>query len=415
MGFIDFMTDYIKSGETNTRRLGLEIEHFVIDENGDQIGFEEVSELIDHIGNTIGARIIYMDGYPVGYYTGEYSISLEPACQFEISINPYSDLNEIKRVYGDFRTLWDPIFEERGYRMVTKGNLPKVELGVITPDEIPLSHKKRYKYMNDYFESSGRYGKYMMRASASAQISVDYRSQEDMVRKLRVLQKIAPILMILMESKSKPDSTLPGVNDRPHLLRIQEWDDLDSQRTGFVPSSFDDDFGYRKMAEVIYHMPLILLTADGETTSVGSRSAADLVEQGIVNEGILTDEEKTALAEHFMSMAFFHFRIKKYIEIRVADSVPIEKALGYTALIKGLIYSDSNLKALENELSGIKTAEEIQKNICEIERYGFKAEIYEGRTAGQWADHLIDLAEGALSKDDKEYLDNVRAVWDICK
>jgi protein-tyrosine phosphatase len=41
-------------------------------------------------------------------------------------------------------------------------------------------------------------------------------------------------------------------------------------------------------------------------------------------------------------MGFFHFRIKKYIEVRVADIVPIKKALGYTALLKGIVYSERN-------------------------------------------------------------------------
>ena len=143
-----------------------------------------------------------MDSYPVGYYTGEYSTSLEPACQFEISINPYSDLETIENIYKEFRDIWDPIFFERGYLFETNGNLPLVEKGVITPDDIPLSPKKRYKYMDAYFKRSGRYGKYMMRASASAQVSIDYKSEEDMVKKLRVLQKISPILMIMMENKS---------------------------------------------------------------------------------------------------------------------------------------------------------------------------------------------------------------------
>lgn len=155
-----------------------------------------------------------MDSYPVGYYTGEYSTSLEPSCQFEISINPYDDLETIGSIYKEFRSLWEPIFEEKGYHFEVKGNLPLVELGEITPDDIPLSPKKRYKYMDAYFKRSGKYGKYMMRASASAQVSVDYSSEEDMVRKLNVLQKISPLLMLLMENKTDESSTLKGLEDK---------------------------------------------------------------------------------------------------------------------------------------------------------------------------------------------------------
>ena len=412
MGFRKDISEYIRSGETDSQNLGLEIEHFIINDEGVQIDFHEISNLINQVGKAIGADIIYMDSYPVGYYTGEYSTSLEPSCQFEISINPYDDLETIGNIYKEFRALWEPIFEEKGYHFEVKGNLPLVELGEITPDDIPLSPKKRYKYMDAYFKRSGKYGKYMMRASASAQVSVDYSSEEDMVRKLNVLQKISPLLMLLMENKTDESSTLKGLEDKPHLLRIQEWDDLDPERTGFVPHSFDSDFGYDKMAEVIYHTPLILLTDNGETVNVGHQSAEELVANSIIYRDDMEEDRKKKLIEHFMSMGFFHFRVKKYIEVRVADSVPIDKALGYVALLKGIVYSEESLSKLEKKLSSVDNLDKVQEAVEEIERYGYDALIYDGRTASEWANELLNLAAGSLSKSDREYLKNVRTIWD---
>ena len=400
------IADYIRSGESNDKNLGLEIEHFVVDENGDQIGFEEISNLIFEVANQLGAEIHYMDGYPVGYYNGRYATSLEPACQFEISINPYAGLSEIKDVYQEFRTLWDPIFEERGYHMENGGNLAKVETGEIKPSEIPLSPKSRYKYMNQYFESRGKYGKHMMRASASTQISIDYSSEEDLVKKLRVLQKISPVLMIMMENKNITDSVLED-KTKKHLLRTQEWEDLDAERTGYFNGSLDEDFGYEQMAEIIYKTPLILLTDNGETIDVGHLSAEELVSTRVIEKDGLDKEHCRKLIEHFMSMGFFHFRVKKYIEIRVADSVPIEKALGYTALIKGLIYHQQTLDYLDRILSGIREIKDINYAVEEIERNGFDAVIYEGKTAGEWADNLKNLASKNLWEDEEEYLNYV--------
>ncbi|SEP65521.1 glutamate--cysteine ligase [Lachnospiraceae bacterium NE2001] len=415
MGFLEDISAYIRSGEALDQNLGLEIEHFIINDEGKQMEFSEISSLINLVGKRLGAEIIHIDSYPVGYYTGEYSTSLEPSCQFEISINPYNDLETIESIYEEFRALWEPIFRERGYHFETKGNLPLVETQAITPDDIPLSPKKRYKYMDAYFKRSGKYGKYMMRASASTQVSIDYKSEEDMVRKLTVLQKISPILMIMMENKTDEYSTLPGVEDKTHLLRIQEWDDLDPDRTGFVPFSLDDDFGYDKMAEVIYHTPLILLTDNGETVNVGHQSAEELVANSIIYTDDLEEDRKKKLIEHFMSMGFFHFRVKKYIEVRVADSVPIEKALGYVALLKGLIYSEETLEKLENELASVTSIDELQDAVEEIERYGYDAVIYDGRTASDWANKLLNLAAASLSKNDREYLKNVRTIWDNCQ
>ena len=412
MSIKDSIVRYIRDGESVSHGLGLEIEHFVVNDAGVQIEFHEVSSIIEKMAGILNAKIIYMDGYPVGYVTDDYSITLEPACQFEISINPYSDIEMIKSIYEDFVTLWTPVLKARGYHLETKGNLPLVEQGVIDPDDIALSPKKRYKYMDSYFRHSGRYGKYMMRASASTQVSVDFRSEEDMVRKLNILQKISPVLMIAMENKTDPDSTLKEHPDKPHLFRIQEWDDLDPSRTGFYPHSLEEGFGYDSIADTILNTPLILLTDDGVTTDVGSETAEDLFARGLIREETLDITRERSLIEHFISMGFFHYRVKKYIEIRVADSVPLDRALGYVAILKGIVYSDDNLSALENELADVDTAEKIQQAVEDIERDGYNAVVY-GRKATEWAAHFYELALDKLPDTDKEYLENVRAFWGI--
>lgn len=404
MSILQDIYDYIKTGETDTENFGLEIEHFVLDKDGNQIGFDEITSLIERVGKEISAEMIYVDGFPVGYVNEKYSVSLEPSCQFEISINPYSSLAVIESVYREFLELWEPIFRERGYSVVTSGNLPSVEQGKVHPDEITLTPKKRYQYMDAYFRQSGKYGKYMMRASASTQVSVDYSSESDLVRKLRVLQKISPILMLMMENKTDAGSTLPDVPDKPHLFRIQEWDDLDPDRTGFFPHSLEADFGYEQIANVVYHTPLILLTDNGITSYVGNKNAEDLLNEGVIVEEELDQTRRKNLTEHFLSMGFFHFRIKKYIEIRVADSVPINKALGYVALLKGIVYSDQNLELLEEELSDIDTIDKIQDAVIKIEKDGHDAVIYHNITAAQWAARLVQISSEAISEQERKYL-----------
>ena len=406
MSLHEDIVEYIRSGETYGQALGLEVEHFVVNDEGIQIGFDEVTDLIKQVAEKLQAKVIYMDGYPVGYVTDGYSVTLEPACQFEISIDPKADIEDIKAIYKKFLLLWIPIFESRGYRIITKGNLPLVESGEIDPDDIPLSHKKRYEYMDAYFRDSGKYGKYMMRASSSVQISVDYCSEGDLVRKLLILQKISPILMIALENKTYEDSVIEKGSNKTHLLRIQEWNDLDPSRTGFYPHSFDKDFGYDKIADVISETPLILLTDDGNTSYVGGSTADDLVSEGLFSE-YPKSPRKERLIEHFISMGFFHFRIKKYIEIRVADSVPLDRALSYVALIKGLIYSEENLTRLEKDLSDIVSIEQIEDAVDSIIVSGLDAKIYGDQTVREWYKYLLELADNALPENEREYLKNV--------
>ena len=53
------IADYIRSGEASSQNLGLEVEHFIIDEHGDQIDFDTISGLIARVGESLGARILY--------------------------------------------------------------------------------------------------------------------------------------------------------------------------------------------------------------------------------------------------------------------------------------------------------------------------------------------------------------------
>ena len=164
------------------------------------------------------------------------------------------------------------------------------------------------------------------------------------------------------------------------------------------------------MADVISRTPLILLTDEGNTIDVGSLNARDLLKSGTIDWDNTDAERRKKLIEHFMSMGFFHFRIKKYIEIRVADSVPLERALGYVALIKGLIYSDKNIRLLDEILSIVTDLDSIQNAAEEIEKNGFDAIIYNGRSALEWSEQLYKLAESALDAEDKEYLKGVRTL-----
>lgn len=402
------IVEYLRLGEKKSKNLGVEIEHFVVDSNGIQIGFDEVTGLIDDVVSKHNYKPFITEGHVVGYDTGEYTVTLEPSCQFEVSIYPKNDLEDIKDIYNKFYNEWNTIFEERDFRIITNGNLPAVEEGKIIPDDIPLSSKLRYKYMNQYFEKRGKYGKYMMRASGSTQISIDYSSEEDMIVKTRVLEKISPILMILMENKVKEDSHLPGEEDKTHLLRTQEWENLDDARTGYFPKSFDPDFGYESIADVILNTPLILLNDKGITTYVEDKTAIDLINEGTLDYDICDEKTKTELIEHFISMGFFHYRIKRYIEIRVADAVPIDKALAYAALIKGLMYNDDSIRELDQRLKRVTQIDQINDATQEIEKYGFDAVIYDNKTAQEWSNEIVDIAAKVVDDNERRYLEIFR-------
>ena len=391
MNDIRLITDYIKSGENTKKRLGLELEHFVINEKNESITFEALSGLMEEIGRSLGAELIYIDGYVMGYTLEEYCISMEPACQLEISISPYESLAKIKGIYEGFYAIWSKALSKQGYSIITKGLDPRVEKGLITPSDLKLIPKKRYEYMDKYFLTSGSYGRHMMRASASTQVSLDYTSEEDLIRKLRVLEKLSPFLMLLMENKSDEKSFLDD-KKKTHLLRTQVWDDLDADRCGFLPGSLEKGYGYEAYGETLISKPLVVYTENGITSDAGEKTIMDM--------GGLKEET----VDHLISMFFYHIRIKKYLEVRVADSVPIDRAIGYAALLKGLVYDDRCLSELESLLGFTETIDDINRIINEIEIYGDKAEVPNGYNAGAICEEIVRIAAQGLTKEDSEYV-----------
>ena len=98
------ITDYFRAGckEDYNRRIGVEIEHFVIKEDNTNATYEEIAELLEAVfGNE---QCEYEQRSLLGCVTMEYAISLEPAAQLEISIFPRKTVQELEQIYEGFFT-----------------------------------------------------------------------------------------------------------------------------------------------------------------------------------------------------------------------------------------------------------------------------------------------------------------------
>ena len=145
------ITDYFREGEkAKCTATGVEIEHFIIGKDGNSMAYEKVVKVMEKL---IGEKDILFkeDGHLLGFYNDEYSITLEPASQMEISIAPKEHIAEIKEIYENFREKADKILEEEGFRFVNTGYHPYKRA-----EELELIPKKRYEYMNNYFEKTGK-------------------------------------------------------------------------------------------------------------------------------------------------------------------------------------------------------------------------------------------------------------------
>ena len=79
MSLHEDIVEYIRSGETDGQALGLEVEHFVVNDEGVQIGFDEVTSLIKHRTWTSLEGALYPANHTIHGKIASKSSSMEKA------------------------------------------------------------------------------------------------------------------------------------------------------------------------------------------------------------------------------------------------------------------------------------------------------------------------------------------------
>lgn len=369
------------------QKLGVEIEQFIVERaTGKSVSYygeTGVEYILNQLACYFPKKEIYAQKHLIGMYNNDYSISIEPAGQLEISIVPKENICTIWRIYQNFVKLIQPILKRLDYKLVTLGYHP-----VSRAQDMPLIPKKRYEYMDAYFKSSGTCGIHMMRGTAATQVSIDFCSEEDFVRKYRVAYQLMPALKLLTDNTPRFD----GKPYERHLARTYIWDNVDPVRCGILPNLFAEDFGFRTYAEYLWNLPLIFVPDKEHAVYTGTQTTRELW-----SEKLLTKED----IDHVLSMTFLDVRLKHYIEIRVADSMPIEYVRGYVALIKGLFFNPDILEDIRKRLPD--SVEEILEAQRDIQAKGSDACIY-GTRADIFTEYLIDTAKAGLELGEKDYL-----------
>lgn len=375
---INTLTNYIKQGSKgrNSNAVGVEIEHFVIDKNGDCVPYiDGVKNIIELLAPKFPEHV-FSEGFLIGLSCEKYNITLEPGAQIEISIKPTESICEIENIYNEFLSVINPILKKYSYKLVTLGYMPKNKV-----TDISLIPKKRYEYMNKYFKSVGTRGINMMRGTASAQVSIDFADEKDCIQKFKKANIISPILSLICDNA-------PIFENKPflgHTLRTYIWNNVDNDRCGIVPTALDNDFSFKKYAEYIYNTPAILTVNGGNVEFTAEKKICDIYKDTPIDE---------CIAEHLLSMFFPDVRLKKYIEIRPADSMPIKYVLAYATLIKGIFMSDFSLDVSLGDITQAKN---------NIILKGYNAYVY-GTDAHTLAMKLCNTAYNALDLSDREYL-----------
>ncbi|MFP4660938.1 MAG: glutamate--cysteine ligase [Halanaerobiales bacterium] len=390
---LDSLVAYFRSGETKSSefKLGLEVEHFVVDSNNLKAAPYYGSEGIEGILKCLekkGWQGIYENKKILGL-KGEYAdISLEPGGQLEISLQPLRTINEIKSIYIDFLEQAVPIIRSEGNILLTVGYQPESSI-----DELELLPKERYTYMYNYFKNKGEYAYNMMKGTASIQLNLDYCSEENFRKKMRVAYFLSPLIYFFFDNAP----FFEGELCRDKNIRAIIWDNCDMDRCGFIESVFNENFGYQDYAEYILNTPAIITRNGDELTYVGSTAIKDVYGDTGFTEGQV---------EHLLSMVFPDVRLKKFIEIRMGDSLPYPYCLSYAVLWKGLLYNETILNSIY-KLAGQFDIVDLSNIKEEIKENGYKAIGY-GRPLFDFMIDIINMASTGMDEENLVYLNLIK-------
>lgn len=396
-------------GDKPLGALGVEVEHFVVTAEGEYpvsyAGRSEgefgVRDVLAHLADAYPQRTYGLEGDLIGLASDEASITLEPAAQLEISIAPYSSISQILRVYNEFRAKVDPFLAEHGCKLVTSGYHPTA-----CALDLTLIPKQRYRFMNDYFKEIGTRGERMMRASASTQVSVDYQDEADAIRKMRIAQALAPIFASVADNTAVFEA-----EPAPRLARFALWRNVDNDRCGSVPGLFNEGYSFADYAEWILHTCPIFVTRPSADDPTGPNLRAVYGQSAYeaYGEAPMTRAD----IEHVLSMFWPDVRLKNFVEIRPADSLPAPLMAGYAALVKGIFYSQRSLQAIEEAFGVVEgvwplTDDSANQALKSIQEDGAEAVVC-GKTLAEWQELIFEIADGALDKEDAAHLHDLVA------
>jgi len=273
-------------------------------------------------------------GYLIGLEKDGANISLEPGGQLELSGAPLETIHQTcDEVNTHLREVKD-ISDEIGVGFIGLGAAP-----IWKHQDMPLMPKGRYKLMDAYMDTVGTMGKTMMRRTCTVQVNLDFGSESDMVKKLRVALALQPVANALFGNSPFFEGKLNGHKS----WRGYVWQHLDASRTGMLPWVFEDGMGFEKWVDYALDVPMYFVYRDGKYIDALGQSFRDFLQGKLP---ALPGETPTLSdwADH-LTTAFPEARIKKFIEMRGADGGPWRRLCALPGLWVGLMYDQSALDA----------------------------------------------------------------------
>ena len=376
--------EYFSSGikESKNLKIGIEHEKFLFNnKDNKRIDYSKIKEMFAALLE-FGWNPILEKNNIIGLSKGGKNITLEPGNQIELSGEKLNHIHEACAESQDY------LFELR--QVTKKLNISIVSAGfdpISKLDEIPNNPKQRYKLMTKDMPQGGELSLDMMYRTCGTQLNIDYNSEEDFVKKFKVVNSIVPISIALFANSS----IIEKKKSNYLSYRSKVWQNTSR---GGLPKLFFEGLNFEKYAEFIMNFP-ILFIQDNENYVSGQKYIFKDFMNGKISEINNRLPNENDLSTH-LSTIFTENRLKKYIELRSMDTCGWDCLCAGPAFNVGILYG--NLDEVY-ELISNWDRDKIINAYLEAPQKGFNTQLM-GKDLLYWASTLLDLSRKGLETRD---------------
>ena len=278
------------------------------------------------------------EGHVIALKRGNAQIHLEPGGQIELSGEPCESIHCAHAEFTQHIRELLEVSEKLKVVFLALGIQP-----VSTLAEIEWVPKNRYRIMAPYMAKVGTMGHRMMKQTATVQANIDYSDEKDAMAKFRAAMGLAPLITAIFANSPISEGRLNGYKSfRGHI-----WTDTDKDRCGLLRFAFDPEVSFARYVEYALDVPMYFIMRDG-----GYVDFTGITFRHFLKRGHMGHDASLEDWELHLTTLFPEVRIKRYMEVRSADSQPPELMPALPALIKGLLYDADCLQACWDLVKG---------------------------------------------------------------
>jgi len=229
-----------------------------------------------------------------------------------------------------------------------------------------------------------------MLMTATVQANLDWSDEADLASKVRAATAVSPIVTAIFANS-------PLVNGRESAyldFRYQVWRETDDARCGLLEQMLQPGWGYRRYVEWAIDVPLLFVRNGSEYRDAGGQTFRNWLTTGRLSSGEKMQPTLSHWVDHLTTL-FPEVRVKRVLEVRGADVVPLPLMIALPALWVGILY-DSQAREAAAELTRRWKFSDLLQFQAEVARLALRAKGPGGVTALELARDLLRIARSGL-------------------